>query len=187
VVEYELPLPEDPKGFSGTKDYQSKDLDCALNVFKIKKDGTVWIKKVKGEWTAGNPKSKSFSEQFGHFKVEKEWEEFYEHTFTANLCGYETLEGPYDYWIDYKISVVDGVLDKVSLEKFEAIDNSKRKKLDKEITEQMVECKKLQNTFRYKYFYKYYNRFIRFSFKQLYRVINFVSNNLWSLERKLLI
>jgi len=186
VVDYNLPMPEDPNGFSGTRYYQTKDLNCALDLYVVKDDGTVWLKKTEGQWIAGDPKGKSFSDKFGHFETQKQWEEFYKHTFSIDMCGYVcSEEKPYDYWIDYKISFVDGVIKEVSLKKFEATDNSERKKSVIKMEEEMTKRQKFQNTFRYKYFYKYYNRFIHFSFRHLTRVISFISSKLWSLERKL--
>lgn len=186
VVECNLPMPENPQGYSGTKFFQTKDLDCALDLYKIKSDGTVWIKKTKGEWIGGNPKAKSFSERFGHFKLEKEWEEFYNHTFEVDLCGYVISEdGPYDYWIDYRISFVDGIVNKINLKKFEARDNSSRKRINKETMRKLQQWSEYQKTFRYKYFYKYYDRFINFSFKRLASVIDFVKDKTFKLERKL--
>ena len=34
ICKYPLPMPEDPKGYTGSREFQSKDLDCALREFE---------------------------------------------------------------------------------------------------------------------------------------------------------
>ena len=63
--EYPLPMPEDPKGYTGAFGFQTKDFDCALDIYIINKEGQLLVERRETEWVEGNPSGKTFWEKAG--------------------------------------------------------------------------------------------------------------------------
>ena len=70
---YSLPMPEDPKGYTGSYGFQTKDFDCGLDLYVIDKDGRLSIERRETEWIEGDPNGKSFLDKMGHVKTIKTW------------------------------------------------------------------------------------------------------------------
>ena len=68
---YSLPMPDDPKGYSGSEYFQTKDLDCSLGYYEIREDGVLWAEHRETEYVAGNANAKSFLEQCGKIITKK--------------------------------------------------------------------------------------------------------------------
>ena len=62
VCKYPLPFPEDTKGYI-PNGFQTKDLDCGLDSYEIREDGTLWLRCAEYEYTDGNPNAKSLIEK----------------------------------------------------------------------------------------------------------------------------
>jgi hypothetical protein len=186
VCKYSLPMPEDPKGYMGLPNFQTKDFECGLQEYTIQEDGSLWIEKRKTEYVPGNPNAKSFLDRMGHMKTLESWLEPHKITQTIHMYDYQqNRDGDYDYSIEYQATFVEGTVTNIKLVDFEAIDNKERKQKDKEHFEQMRLRIQFEQKFYYKYFLKYYNKSLSFVCYYIYKMANVVSTNIWDIERKL--
>ena len=186
VCKYPIPLPEDTKGYIPNR-FQTKDLDNALDCYEIREDGTLWLRECEREYTEGNPNGKTWSEKFGIVKETKVWWTHVKLTKSIDIYDYQHGEGEYDYWVEFEIVFIDGVIDKIKLIKFDATDNSKRKENDRQFIEELKKNKEFESTNLYKLVIKPYNKVIRFICRLLYSTGSFLIANVWKLERKLII
>jgi hypothetical protein len=158
---YELPMPDDPKGYTGSHGFQTKDFECALDVYIIDKDGQLFIERRETEWVEGNPKAQSLLEKFGYAKTIKTWLEPLNRTCTVQFYDHiDSNKTDYDYWIVYEAFFVNGRINCIELINFEAVENSERKKKDKEFQNKLRRWAEFTKTRRYKYLFNPYN--IRF-------------------------
>lgn len=186
VCKYSLPMPDDLKGYTGSPTFQTKDFGTALDHYTIQEDGSLWVEERKTEYVPGNPNAKSFLDRMGHMKTLESWLEPHKITQTVQMYDYQqNKDGDYDYSIEYQVTFVDGIVTNIKLVDFEAIDNKERKRLDKEHFEQMRMRMQFEQKFYYKYFLKYYNKSLSFVCYYIYKVTNVISNNIWTIERKL--
>lgn len=184
VCKYPLPLPEDTKGFVPLR-FQTKDLDNALDCYEIREDGTLWLRECEREYTEGNPDGKTWSEKFGIVKETKVWWTHVKTTRTIRMYDYNNYnDGPYDYWVEFEIVFIDGVIDKINLVKFEATDNSKRKENDRKFMEELKKNKEFESTNLYKLVVKPYNKTIWFIVCILNNIGSFLTEFSWKLYRK---
>ena len=72
ICKYPLPLPEDTKGYI-SNGFQTKDLDCGLDCYEIREDGTLWLREYFREYTEGDPNGKTLFEKYGMVKETKVW------------------------------------------------------------------------------------------------------------------
>ena len=93
-------------------------------------------------------------------------------------------DGPYDYWVEFEIVFIDGVIDKINLVKFEATDNSKRKENDRKFMEELKKNKEFESTNLYKLVVKPYNKTIWFIVCILNNIGSFLTEFSWKLYRK---
>ena len=186
VCKYPLPLPEDTKGFVPLR-FQTEDFDNDLDCYEIREDGTLWLRECEREYTEGNPNGKTFFEKFGMVKETKVWWTHVKTTSTIRMYDYYNYsDGPYDYWVEFEIVFIDGVIDKIKLIKFDAMDNSKRKEDFEHLIEKLKKNKEFESTNLYKLIIKPYNKIIRFICRSLYSTGSFLIANVWKLERKLI-
>lgn len=184
VCKYPLPLPEDTKGFVPLR-FQTKDLDNALDCYEIREDGTLWLRECEREYTEGNPDGKTWSEKFGIVKETKVWWTHVKTTRTIRMYDYNNYnDGLYDYWVEFEIVFIDGVIDKINLVKFEATDNSKRKENDRKFMEELKKNKEFESTNLYKLVVKPYNKTIWFIVCILNNIGSFLTEFSWKLYRK---
>jgi len=181
---YDLPMPSDPKGYIGSENFQTKDLECLMEYYEIREDGTLWMEKRIGHWTEGNKKSSNFFEAFPRFITEKiEWEKI-NATQTINLYDYSINDNlDYDFFISYEVAFVEGKIFKTKISEFNKVLNFERKKRDEELVKEIIERKKFYETKMYKYVFGPYNTFITGLFRGLRRI--FSSVDLYRLELKL--
>ncbi len=184
IIKYKLPLPNESYGYTGTDQFQTKDLENALDTYELREDGTLWRQDRETEWVEGDKKGKSIIDRFGHLKTIKSWWTKINITQTIKAYSYERTDGEYDYSIDYKIIFIEGTVKSVELEKFEAIPNEWRKQNNKMWMEKLKARKEFENTIRYKFFYGPYNKIVRFIFLKIRQINNFVAINLYKLEDK---
>lgn len=186
VCKYKLPLPEDPKGFTGSTNFQTKDLDCALKRYEIHEDGSLHVQQQEGEYVPPDKKAKGLVGRIGYYKVTKTWLEPLKITNTIRINDYQTPnDTDYDYWVSYDIVFIDGQIKDVKLVEFEATPNEKRKKSDEEHNLEMDRWYKLSQTKRYRYLYRPYNIVIRKIFNGITKCLTKLKLLANSLERKL--
>lgn len=185
---YPLPMPDDPKGYTGSKNFQTKDLDNSLSLYEIREDGTIWRKFVtKSEYVEGDKKSKSIMGRIGYLKeLEHEYRQQFDMT---NILMYDYIQtkGDYDYSIDYEVNFENGVIKNVKIVNFEAADNKSRKERDAKWKEELKIRNKFTSTLRYRFVYQHWNKMIRFVFRYLHSIVNFIHSNLYKIERYLII
>jgi len=183
VCKYPLPLPEDTKGYI-PNGFQTKDLDCGLDFYEIREDGTLWLRECEREHIEGDPNGKTFSEKFGIVKEIKHWWTHVKTTKTIRMYDYQNNDGGvYDYWVEFEIVFIDGVIDKIKPIKFEINDNTKRKELHKQHMEELKKQKAVESAMFYKLIIKPYNKIIRFICRLIYKFGSFLIAKVWKLER----
>ena len=184
VCKYPLPLPEDTKGFH-PYGFQTKDFDNALDCYEIHEDGTLWLRECEREYINGNPNGKTFSEKFGTIKETKVWWTPIKPTKSINMYTYQHGEGQYDYWVEFTIVFINGLVDKIELKKFQVNDNTERKKQDAKRRKEHRIWYAFSKTRRYKYFVCPYNKAVskisKYFQKFLYHSVEVVSK----IERRL--
>jgi hypothetical protein len=167
TCKYPLPMPDDLKGYIGSDDFQTKDLDLGLSSYIIDENGQLFIERYEGEWTEGNKDSKSIMEKMGHFKTTKTWLEQLNITTTVAFYNYQQSDKTdYDYTIEYEAVFIGGKISSVKLINFEANENAQRKINDAEYNKKNKEQYKFSKTRRYKYLIKPYNRTISYIFRK---------------------
>ena len=187
VCKYPLPFPEDTKGYI-PNGFQTKDLDSGLDCYEIREDGTLWLRECEREYTEGNPNGKTFSEKFGMVKEIKHWWTHVKTTTTIRMYDYNNYnDGPYDYWVEFEVIFIDGVIDKIKLIKFNATDNSKRKEDSKRHIEELKKNKQFESTNLYKLVIKPYNKIILFVTRQLSKFATLLLSVCYKIERKLIV
>jgi len=183
---YPLPMPEDPKGYTGSHGFQTKDFECALDVYIIDKDGQLLIERRDSEWIEGDPNGKSFLDKMGHVKTIKTWLEPLTNTCTIQFYDFiDSNKTDYDYFITYEAVFINGKMSSVKIINFEANENAKRKIRDAEFAKKNKENYQFRQTWQYKYFVKPYNRVISFIFFKTIKVLSFLSTTLYKIERNI--
>lgn len=186
ICEYPLPMPDDPKGYTGSEDFQTKDFDQSLATYTIDVNGQLFILRFEGEWEPGNKDSDSFIGKLGYFKTTKTWQEQLNTTSTIVFYDYIHSENTdYDYFIGYEAVFVVGKITSVKLTEFTATHNAERKKKDEEYEIRLQEHREFIKTYRYKYFVRPYNRTISFIFRQLGKISYKLPYLLNRIERKI--
>ena len=186
ICEYPLPMPDDPKGYTGSDDFQTKDFDQSLSTYTIDENGQLFIHRYEGEWEPGNKDSDSFIGKLGYFKTTKTWQEQLNTTTTIVFYDYIHSENTdYDYLIEYEAVFVVGKITSVKLTEFTATHNAERKKKDEEYDIRLQEHRKFAKTRRYKYFVRPYNQTISFIFRQLGKISYKLPYLLNRIERKI--
>jgi len=183
---YPLPMPEDPKGYTGSHDFQTKDFECALDVYIIDKDGQLFLEQREMEWVQGNPSGKNFLEKSGYAKTVKTWLEPLTNTCTIQFYDFiDSNKTDYDYFITYEAVFINGKMSSVKIINFEANENAKRKIRDAEFAKKNKENYQFRQTWQYKYFVKPYNRVVSFIFFKTIKVLSFLSTTLYKIERNI--
>ena len=93
----------------------------------------------------------------------------------------------YDYFIEYKVTFIDGLIDEVHLVKFEAQNNAERKKKDKEFDKKLKDWYEFTKTRRYKYILRPYTSLVRFVFRNIRNFLTFSQSKLYFVEKFFLI
>ena len=184
--EYPLPMPEDPKGYTGSDGFQTKDFECALDVYIIDKDGQLLLERRDTEWIEGDPNSKSFLDKMGYVKTIKTWLEPLTNTCTIQFYDYiDSNKTDHDYFITYEAVFINGKISSVKIINFEANDNAKRKIRDAEFAKENKENYEFRQTWQYKYFVKPYNRSVSYIFFKTIKGLSFLSTLLYKIERNI--
>ena len=183
---YPLPMPEDPKGYTGSHGFQTKDFECALDVYIIDKDGQLLIERRDTEWIEGDPNGEGFLSKIGHLKTIKTWLEPLTNTCTIQFYDFiDSNKTDYDYFITYEAVFINGKMSSVKIINFEANENAKRKIRDAEFAKKNKENYQFRQTWKYKYFVKPYNRSVSFIFFKTIKGLSFLSTTLYKIERNI--
>lgn len=188
ICKYSLPMPDDPKGYAGSENFQTKDLDCCLSTYEIDSNGQLLINKTEGHYVEGDKNSKDLFGKIGHYEVTRKWSEFVFKT--SEICMYDYIHSnktEYDYFIEYKVIFIDGLIDEVQLVKFEAQNNAERKKKDEEFNKKLKDWHEFTKTRKYRYILRPYTSFVRFVFRKLSSSLKFLQSNLYKVEKFFLI
>ena len=186
ICQYPLPMPDDLKGYTGSHDFQTKDLDLSLSTYTIDENGQLFIDRFEGEWEQGNENSDSFIGKLGYYKITKKWLEQLNSTITIIFYDYQHSQNTdYDYFIEYEAIFINGKITSVKLITFEAKDNAERKRKDIEFNEQMKKHHEFIKTWKYKFFVKPYNSIISYSFRKLSKASYNLSYIFSKIERKI--
>jgi hypothetical protein len=184
VCKYQLPLPEDPKGYCNNK-YQTKDFDNAMDLYEIREDGTLWLRCAEYEYTDGNPKGKTLIDKLPtRTETRVWWQQIFPITDTVRLYAYDVYTNDkYDYWIEYDVTFVDGKVTKAKLLEFTATDNSARKEQHRKDIEYWKNRRTFEKTLFYRLFGKYYNRSISFVCRRIHVAATWVTYKIWKVEK----
>ncbi len=186
--EYPLPMPDDPKGYTGSYGFQTKDFENSLDIYIIDKDGQLSIERRDTEWVGGDPNGKSFLEKSGYLKTKKTWLETVNRTCTIQFYDYlSSNKTDYDYWIVYNAVFIEGKITDVKLTTFEARPNSERKEKDEAFKMKLNLRHEFVQTWRYKYIYKPYNTIIRAVVRGSTKCLTKLKMLIFKLESKMLI
>lgn len=176
-------MPEDPKGYSGSESFQTKDLDNSLSTFEIREDGSIWEEKVEREWVEKDPTAKNYWDRGGYSKaISREWKRL-SITDTLTLCDYQTTDGDNDYWIEYKICLKDGLVSHSELLSFSATSNADRKASSEKLEQEMTDWYNYKKTFKYRFFFGPWNSLISFIFRKISKLLNFLLCNCYRVEK----
>lgn len=101
------------------------------------------------------------------------------------MYTYQHGEGDYDYWVEFTIEFVGGVINKIELKKFEANDNKERKENLRLHIEELKRRKEFESTVFYKLIGKPFNKTIWFIVCTLNSIGTVLTDFSWKLYRKI--
>jgi hypothetical protein len=184
--QYPLPMPDVPKGYTGSYGFQTKGFECSLDIYIIDKDGQLFLEQREMEWVEGNPNGKGFLEKSGYAKTVKTWLEPLNNTCTIEFYNYSHSNNTdYDYWIQYGATFVGGKLTDIKLLNFEATPNAKRKKSDENFKKRLTLRHEFVQTWRYKYIYRHYNKALRKTVEGATKCLTKLKMLIFKLESKI--
>ena len=177
--------------------FQTKDLVNCLIEYKIGKDKILYEKRVEYEERELTEEEKKDKDSGGFWSpmwsMEEKSHEWVKDNFTGYIMFYDILhdvDSTHDAWVDYRVHVKSGeVQGDVELTEYRLEDNTETKANQIKWKEEAKARKEYEEKWRYKYCCKYWNRLVRFKFRILRKVFNWVygiSGNMWKLERKLM-
>ncbi len=181
-----LPMPDDPKGYSGSSSFQTKDFDCALDNYIIDENNNLLIVQTDLKYVEGDSNDKSFFGRFGRMKKVKEWTEPTNITRCIEMYDYiQSNDTDYDYAISYNVYLSSGRVERITLNMFNAYENAQRKKDDAEFIERLKKLKKFHDSFLYKHFYIHINSVTRLLGSVIYKIGILLTNIAIKIDSKL--
>lgn len=153
VVADSLPWPEEALSLklnTLVKDFQSKDLECAMEEYAIQ-GGRLFIKKWKeSKWIEGDKNAKNVCDRFGYLERTGEYmEEVPYHGIVEFYDFTSDVDGRWDCWVVFKVIFNRGIVEGFELVEFRKDDNAERKAREKKSLE---EYERQQNLWYNKYF-----------------------------------
>lgn len=184
--QYPLPMPDVPKGYTGSFGFQTKDLENSLDIYIIDKDGQLSIECRDTEWVQGDPNGKSFLDKSGYLKTKKTWLEPVNKTCAIQFYNYLSSDKTdYDYWIVYNAVFIEGKIKEIKLTTFEAEPNSERKEKDEAFKMKLNLRHEFVQTWRYKYIYRHYNKALRKTVEGATKYLTKLKMLIFKLESKI--
>lgn len=162
--------------------WQTKDLENAMELYFIQ-GGRLYAQKYKKtEWIEGDPKAKSVMGRIGKLVTEDPYLEPVNHHGEIYFYDFkQDVDNKWDCWIEFKVVFTNGTVDRYQLVEFSKTDNAERKQKDKEWQDAIT---KESNRWINKYFL--YTKPVRwFSMRVWYRACNALANFFFNLAHKL--
>lgn len=162
--------------------YQTKDLECCLNVYFIQ-DKKLYLQQYKNsEYVEGDKNSKNWIDRLGHMKQTDPYlEEIFHHGEVYFYDYINDVADKYDCWVEYKAVFTRGVLEKIELFKFEKEDNTERKNREKKYKEKYIR----ENNIWYNKYIFHTRPYMWFANKVWYRTCNRIGNFFHTISHKL--
>jgi hypothetical protein len=196
-IQCKVPLPA-KKGLKTAAEwknytFQTKDLDNFLGHYEIRKSG-LWVKEIKYKpTTKETPREKMGVDKGWCFApLDIESEKWVKDNFTGHIRFYDfvhDVDETHDLWVEFGGHFDKGKLNgKIELLKWKEENSEERKANAIKWAKETKLREEYERKWRYKYFGKYWNKLVRFKFRILSKVFNWVhkiSGNLWKLERKI--
>ena len=187
ICEYPLPLPENPRGYKGSKHFQTKDLENTLSKYEIRENGTLWVKNYLLKYHDGDPNGKTFAEKAPRSEVIEEWYDRVKYDGDLRIYDYQQTNGGFDYDIEYIITFRRYKVKKVVLSSFNAHCNKSRLKKQEEYEKELKRIYEFKQTKRYRYFYSYYNKVTKYIVRSIIKLIDGLKSILDKIQNKLYI
>lgn len=182
-VEYKLPMPDDMGETNVTEVqnlfYQTKDLDEAMCNYRFDKIGQLWREKV-------TYKDRDLSEpgNIWSISLQVDTREWIKNDHTGSITFYDGLyKEQNDYWIEYNCDVYRGLIKNIGLVKWDVSDNYQRLAREAEWRREALERKIYTNTLRFKYCLSFWNKGVRWLFRNIRRFQEWMTDFIWNLER----
>jgi len=186
-----LPLPEDIgelkdlKIIWGEEVFQTKDLDNALEIYTIHKDGTLTFEEYDKEWVEYPKEERKKHFMGGYFKTNRQWTT--KKTYHGEIIFYNSYYcDKKDYWIEFKAKFTESKLSNIELYKFEETDNSERRRIKLLHDNKLKIYRERQKKLWYKFYKHLWLKPIRFIFTRLYRISTSLPHLILKIERKIL-
>ncbi len=188
IKDYNLPQPpaEEIKYYTPETEFQTKDLNEGMGEWKIDGAGYLWEKRTKWTYPEPPPNPKSFLDSYVYpEQVSSSWEQSFI-TSTLNIYTSQWDEiGDHDYWIEYDIVFIKGRVAEVKLIKFTSTNNLARKEKYKQFEIELQESYAFRQSFGYRYFYQWYFKGAKRTFRVINKFLDNLEKSLWNLERKI--
>lgn len=108
-VRFKYPLPLDN---ANGHVYQTKDLDCQMDNYEVREDGTLWVQQYDTE-DRSDPKAEGIFRIIGMCtRVNQRWEPS---NWTGEMRCYDFNDEHGQGWVEWKITFVDGKVHRCEL------------------------------------------------------------------------
>lgn len=183
VIKGELPLPKDLGELSDVvwknRVWQTKDLDNAMAKYLIKK-GSLLVEQYEYE---DIPEDEREDGMFSPWRRITHTDLVpVKHTGYVNVYDWFNREN-HDYWVEFRVHLVKGKLQDITLVEFRLEDNKDRIANQSKWDQERRERKEYENKLRFRFCFKYWNRLVDWKFRQLRKVHTYVGSKLWPVER----
>jgi len=118
-------------------DFQTKDLDCAMQHYVVQ-GGKLYLQKFKHEeWVAGDPKAKSLMDRIGYLDRQEPYLDPVKLTTTIQMYDFRhSVDDRWDCWIEYEVIFDEGNVKSVNLIKFTKESDFVRKEQERQWREE---------------------------------------------------
>ena len=175
TCDYPLPMPDEPKGFTGCKDFQTKDLENAMMTYHIDTTGQLYVRGSLRGW---------YDEDVSEDDKNKLTPE--NRNVVLFLYDYQTNDDKeFDYSIEYELVILNGKVTNCKLNQFEAIPNS-----DRRHQQSVWDTRdKIRREYMQTRFYLYFDRpwciATRWVFHRIHKTLEYLSSKQYFVERSI--
>lgn len=119
-------------------EFQTKDFDCALDLYSVQ-GGRLHIRKFRSsEWVEGDPKAEHFMGRVGHLARNDPYWEFVVKTATIVMYDYrQSVMDAWDCTIEFEVVLKEGIVASIKLIEFTKESDAERKRLHLERIKEM--------------------------------------------------
>jgi|SaaInlV_165m_DNA_1040744.scaffolds.fasta_scaffold04721_7 hypothetical protein len=165
ICKLSLPYPKDLQGLIPSEEFQTKDLNNALDSFFIGVKGQLW----KFDQKAGG------SDEKHKMHITK----------SINIHTYSRQENA-DYWYSFELKVVVGRIRNKKLKEFKVYDNSERKARELNLKKDLEFRQQIRMRWWYATYVNIWQRPLKFLFSKFRQFNKYLYKKLWVLEKFLL-